>query len=172
MNPTTPGLGGLADRAVRVVRAHRAADPEGFLHRHNTPEAWNRWARRARVARTIAAVFDLPVDAVFIADDQHRTYGARSGAVRGDLITVTDPSTGQAWRFILDFTTPGDGWLLLDRCPECQGEVPATRIACLADLGEYLDGGTWLADETRDDPGHQPHCPLAPPVISTSEDQR
>ncbi|MFE2755437.1 hypothetical protein ACFXGA_25885 [Actinosynnema sp. NPDC059335] len=36
MTTTTPGL---AERVVRVARAHRAADPDGFHRRHANPEA-------------------------------------------------------------------------------------------------------------------------------------
>src|SRR5256885_1893416 len=81
-----------------------------------------------------------------------RTYRTRTGPVPGDLITVTDPVTGRAWRFIPDVTAPGDGWLLLDRCPGCDAEVPVTRVATLGDLGEYLDpdGDSPIADEARD----------------------
>jgi hypothetical protein len=172
MNTTTPpGLVALADHAVRVARAHRAADPDGFHRRHNTPEEWNRWARRARVARTIAAALHAPSDAVLVTDDPHRTYRTRTGEVPGDLITVTDPLAGRAWRFIPDHSTPGDGWLLLDRCPDCESEIPATRIATLADLGEYLDGDIWPADEARDESLHRPGCAFALPTPATPGDQ-
>jgi hypothetical protein len=172
MNTTTPpGLVGLADHAVRAARAHRAADPDGFHRRHNTPEEWNRWARRARVARTIAAALHAPLDAVLVTDDPHRTYRTRTAEVPGDLITVTDPLAGRAWRFIPDFTTPGDGWLLLDRCPDCESEIPAARIATLADLGEYLDGDIWPADEAHDESLHQPGCAFALPTLATPGDQ-
>lgn len=175
---TRPGLAGVADQAVRAARLHRAADPDGFHHRHDTPETWNRWARRARVARTIAAALQVPVDAVLVTDDPHRTYTTRTGDVAGDLITVTDPLTARAWRFIPDFTTPGDGWLLLDECPDCDAEIPATRIATLADLGEHLDpdSNTWHADESRDESRdeslHQPGCTLALPAAGTPGDQQ
>jgi hypothetical protein len=82
--------------------------------------------------------------------------------VPGDLIAVADPAAGRVWQFILDFTTPGDGWLLLDRCAGCKATVPAARIATLADLGDYLDPHRpgWPApDEARDDPHHEPGCP-------------
>jgi hypothetical protein len=108
---------------------------------------------------------------VLVTDDPHRTYRTRTGSVPGDLVTVTvtvtDSPTGRAWRFIPDFTTPGDGWLLLDRCPGCEAEVPVTRIACLAELGEYLDpdGDPHLADETRDEVLHQPRCTFALPTV-------
>jgi hypothetical protein len=164
MNTTTPpGLGGLADRAVY---AYRTADPDGFHRRHDSPGQWNRWVRRARVARTVAVALQAPVDAVLVTDDPHREYRTQTGPVPGDLITVTDPLGGRAWRFIPDFTTPGDGWLLLDRCPECEAEIPATRVATLADLGEYLDGEIWPLDEARDESLHQPGCTFALPLIS------
>lgn len=171
MNTTTPpGLLGLADRAIQAAHTYRAADPDGFRRRHDTPEQWNRWARRARVARTIAAALQVPVDAVLVTDDPHRTYRTRTGPVSGDLITITDPLTERAWRFIPDFTTPDDGWLLLDRCPECDAEIPTIRVACLVDLGEYLapDGDLWPADEARDESLHQPGCTLAPPTELTA----
>lgn len=107
------------------------------------------------------------MDAVLVTDDPHRTYRTRTGPVPGDLITVTDPLGGRVWRFIPDFTTPGDGWLLLDRCPGCKAEIPATRVATLADLGEYLDpdGDIWAADEARDKSLHQPGCTFALPTV-------
>jgi hypothetical protein len=48
----------------------------------------------------------------------------------------------------------------LDREPECDADVPVTRIATLADLGDYLDpdGEIWPADECHDDPAHHPGC--------------
>ena len=125
MTTTAPGLtAALAERAVHAAHAHRAADPDGFHHRHDDPDQWNRWTRRARVARTIAAALQVGVDGVLVTDDPHRQYRTRTGPGPGDLITITDPVTGRAWRFIPDFTTPGDGWLLLDRCPGCDAEVP------------------------------------------------
>ena len=50
---------GLAGRAVHTARAHRAADPDGFHRRHDTPDEWNRWARRARVTRTFTAALQI-----------------------------------------------------------------------------------------------------------------
>jgi hypothetical protein len=165
--PTTNRLSaGLAQHAVHAARAHRAADPEGFHRRHDSPEQWNRWARRARVARTIAAALQVPLDAVLVTDDPHRTYRTRTGDVPGDLITITDPLTSRAWRFIPDHTTPGEAWLLLDRCPGCTTELPAARIATLADLGEHLDPDhhTRPVDEAHDEPLHHPGCTFAPPT--------
>ncbi|WP_033435469.1 hypothetical protein [Saccharothrix syringae] len=148
----------LAERAVRAARAHRAADPDGFHHRHDTPQTWDRWARRARVARTLAAALDVPVDAVLVTDDPHRTYPTRAGDVPGDLITVTDPATGHAWRFVPDHTTPGQAWLLLDRCPSCAATVPAARIATLADLGDHLNPGRPRTPPAHDPAQHRPGC--------------
>lgn len=168
MTTTAPALtAGLAERAVHAARAHRAADPDGFHHRHDDPAQWNRWARRARVARTIAAALQVGVDRVLVADDPHRIYRTRTGPVPGDLITVTDPVTGRAWQFIPDFTAPGDGWLLLDPCPGCENEVPVTRVATLGDLGEYLDpdGALHVADEARDEGLHQPGCAFGSPAV-------
>ena len=150
---TVDGLIGVADHAVRAARAHRAANPDGFDHRHDTPQAWHRWARRARVARTLATALNLPVDRVLVTDDPHRTYPARTGPVPGDLITVTDPGTATLWRFIPDDTTPGEAWLLLGRCPRCATEFPVARIATLADLGDHLDLDTppvWPVPDTTD----------------------
>ncbi|MFI9811544.1 hypothetical protein [Saccharothrix variisporea] len=160
MTTTAPGL---AERAVHAARTHRAADPDGFHHRHDTRETWNRWARRARVARTVAAALQVPLDAVLVTDDPHRTYPTRNGEVPGDLITVTDPPTGQAWRFIPDDTTPGQAWLLLQRCPRCSAEIPVAPVATLADLGDHLDPDhdtppTWM---NQDPAGHRPDCTAA-----------
>jgi hypothetical protein len=164
--PVAPVPVGLAQRAVHAARAYHAADPDGFVRRHGAPNQWNRWARRARVARTVAAALQVPVDSVLVTDDPHRTYRTRTGPVPGDLITVTDPATGRAWRFIPDHTTPGDGWLLLDHCLDCEAEIPAVRVAGLVDLGEYLDNEEtlWLADESRDQSLHQPGCTFALPT--------
>lgn len=66
MSTSTPaGTIGLAARAVRVARAHREADPDGFLCRNNSAEQWNRWARRARVTRTIAAALQVNAEPRF-----------------------------------------------------------------------------------------------------------
>jgi hypothetical protein len=169
MTTTTPPqlAAGLAARAVHTARAYRTADPHGFHRRHDDPDQWNRWARRARVARTIAAALQVSVDSVLVTDDPDRAYRTRTGPVPGDLITITDPATERAWRFIPDLTTPGEGWLLLDRCPDCGSEVPATRIACLVDLGEYLDPDSdiRIADEARDTSLHQPDCTVASPTV-------
>ncbi|MCE7009924.1 hypothetical protein LWC34_45035 [Kibdelosporangium philippinense] len=137
---------GLAARAVQAAYAHRAADPDGFHNRHDN---WNQWARRARVARTIAAALQVTTDAVLVTDDPHRTYHTRTGPVPGDLITVTDPSTQQKWRFIPDDNTPGIGWQLLGHCLRCAAHIPVGRIATLADLGDHLDRSS-----THDHKGH------------------
>ena len=157
MTTTTPGL---AESAVRAAHAHRAADPDGFRHRHDSPEAWNRWARRARVARTVATALQVPADAVLVTDDPHRAYPTRTGDVPGDLIAVTDPVTGNVWRFIADHTTPGQAWLLLDHCADCAAETPVARIATLADLGDHLDPDrdTLLTCRTGELSDHQPGC--------------
>ncbi|MEU7474349.1 hypothetical protein AB0A63_00080 [Lentzea sp. NPDC042327] len=149
---------GLADRAIRLARAVRATCPNGFRRRLDTPEQWSRWARRARVARTVAAALQVPADSVTVTDDPHRQYRTRNGVVPGDLITVTD--SARQWRLLTDFTSPGESWLVLDRCHGCDAEVPVARIACLADFGDYLDPDTELvlADEARDTSLHQPHC--------------
>ncbi|GAA1291713.1 hypothetical protein GCM10009634_44210 [Saccharothrix xinjiangensis] len=150
----------LAHRAARAVRAHRAADPDGFRHRHDSPQAWDRWTRRARVARTVATALHVPVEHVLVTDDPHRTYPARTGEVPGDLITVTDPAGRREWRFIPDDTTPGQAWLLLDTCPHCAAEVPVAPVATLADLGDHLDPDphTPPARELPDPTGHRPDC--------------
>ncbi|WP_309114703.1 hypothetical protein [Saccharothrix sp.] len=164
---TTPGL---AVRAVRAARAHRAADPDGFRHRHDTQDTWNRWARRARVTRTLATALQVPVDAVLVTDDPHRTYPTRTGPVPGDLITITDPPTGRTWQFIPDHTTPGQAWLLLAPCPDCTTQIPLTRIATLTDLGNHLDPRTHthLADHARDPAHHNPDCTLVHPTTTTT----
>lgn len=172
MSTSTPaGIIGLAARAVRVARAHRAADRDGFLCRNNSAEQWNRWARRARVTRTIAAALQVNVDSVLVTDDPQREYNTRDGTVPGDLITVTEHLTGRSWRFIPDNTTPGTAWLLLDRCPGCGAEIPIANVAGLADLGDYLDRGTEPLSpivEARDDSLHAPGCTFVPPAIEDS----
>jgi hypothetical protein len=159
------GVIGLAGRAVRAARAYRAADRNGFLCRDNTCEQWNRWARRARVARTIAAALQVTVDSVLVTDDPQREYRTRDGTVPADLITVTEHLTGRLWRFIPDNSTPGTAWLLLASCPGCGAEIPVAHVAGLADLGDYLDHDSDLAPiaEARDDSLHAPGCTFAPP---------
>jgi hypothetical protein len=151
----------LADRAIRAAHAHRIADPAVWARRHRDPDQWAQWTRRARVARTLAAALHMPVTCVTVTDDPDRTYPKRTGDVPGDLITVTDPTTGRAWRFILDFAHPGEGWLLLENCPSCTALIPTTRIATLADLGEHLDHhgeSRPTAEESHTDPAHRPGC--------------
>lgn len=168
MSTGTPaGVIGLAGRAVRAARAHHLADPDGFLHRNNSAEQWNRWARRARVTRTIAGALQVPVDSVIVTDDPRREYHTRDGAVPGDLITVTEHLTGRLWRFIPDNTTPGTTWLLLGPCPECEAEIPVVHVAGLADLGDHLDPGGDLSPiaEAHDDSLHAPGCTFAPSAM-------
>jgi len=168
MSTGTPaGVIGLAGRAVRAARAHRAADRDGFLCRDNTAEQWNRWARRARVARTIAAALQVGVDTVVVTDDPQREYRTRDGLVPGDLITVTEHLTGRLWRFIPDNSTPGTAWLLLAPCTGCGAEIPVAHVAGLADLGDYLDRDRDLAPlaEARDDSLHAPGCTFAPTSV-------
>ena len=161
------GVIGLAGRAVRVARAHRDADRDGFLCRNNSAEQWNRWARRARVVRTIAVALQVGVDSVLVTDDPQREYRTRDGKVPADLITVTEHLTGRLWRFIPDNTTPGTAWLLLAPCPGCGAEIPIAHVAGLADLGDYLAAGSALAPlaEASDDSLHAPGCTFAPPSI-------
>lgn len=158
--PTLDGpLLGLAERAVRAARDLRTT-PE-FARRHDTPDRWNRWARRARVARTIAAALQVPAHSVTVTDDPHRRYRTRNGDVPGDLITVTDTATARRWRLITDFTSPGESWLILDSCPGCGTEIPAARIACLADLGDYLDPISDHPSADVDGVLHEPGCLLS-----------
>ncbi|MEU4767702.1 hypothetical protein AB0H12_31070 [Actinosynnema sp. NPDC023794] len=112
----------------------------------------------------------MPVDAVLVADDPHRTYSTRTGEVPGDLITVTDLATGSAWRFVPDHTTPGQAWLLLDRCPGCSVEIPVARVATLADLGDHLDPdrGTRVTRQPREAVDHQSYCTADVEVITDS----
>lgn len=168
---TQAGIIGLAARAVRVARAHRTADRDGFLRRNNSAEQWNKWARRARVTRTIAVALQVHVDSVIVTDDPQREYHTRDGTVPGDLITVTEHLTGRLWRFIPDNSTPGIAWLLLDSCPGCGAEIPIANVAGLADLGDYLDRGTEPLSpiaESRDDSLHAPGCTFAPSAIEDS----
>ena len=150
---------GLAERAVRAARVLRVS--HAFQRRHDSPQQWNRWTRRARVARTAAAALQVPLDSVTVLDDPLRTYHTRdTGTVPGDLIIVTDPETQDRWALIPDVTAPGEGWLLLDRCPSCSADVPLVRIATLADLGDYLDPGgyVWPIGDALHDPAHRDTC--------------
>lgn len=165
MTNTPAGVIGLAGRAIRVARTHLAADRDGFLCRNNSAEQWNRWARRARVARTIATALQVHVDTVIVTDDPRREYRTRDRTVPGDLITVTEHLTGRLWRFIPDNTPPGTTWLLLDLCPGCGAEIPVVHVAGLADLGAYLDRGNELLSpiaDARNDFLHAPGCTFAP----------
>lgn len=166
-------IAGLAERAIHAARAYRAADPDGFDRRSGDPEQWARWARRARVARTIAAALQLPLESVLVTDDPCRDYQTRRGPVPGDLITITDPVTERTWRFIPDVTTPGDGWLLIGSCPRCDASVPVAHVATLADLGEYLDtdGAACHAEEFNQDPAHDPRCTIRETQQSTMDER-
>jgi hypothetical protein len=160
--PTATVTPGLTDRAIAAAHAYRAADPTGFEHRHDDYERWGRWVRRCRAARTIAAALQVPVPWVTVTDDPDRIYHAAGNATPGDLITITEPLTGRTWQFIPDFMTSGDGWLLIDRCPGCDADIPITPIASLADLGEYLDpdGDRRPPEDGHPGPSHQPDCPF------------
>ena len=146
---------GLAARAITAARRYRATDTAGYHNRHTDP----RWARRAATAREVAVALAVPVDAVTVTDDPTRRYGI-AGQYTGDLITVTDPDTGEAWRFIPDFQS---GWLLLGPCPTCSEPVPHTRVASLVDLGAWCDPDNHASPppppEFAFDPAHQPTCP-------------
>ncbi|MBB5157439.1 hypothetical protein [Saccharopolyspora phatthalungensis] len=158
--PATHHATGLAGRALNAAHAHRATDPGGFTHRHDNSPQWTRWKRRARVARTIAAALQIPISRVTITDDTQRDYRARSGEVPGDLITITDRPAARRWHFIPDLATPGDGWLMIDSCPGCGAAVPRTRIATLADLGDYLNPHHPIQhpEEFHSDPAHLAGC--------------
>jgi hypothetical protein len=155
--PTTPAGVPLAQRAITAARAYRATDPDGFDRRHDDPATWSRWVRRARVTRDIAAALQIPPGQVTVTDDPARRYRTRTRDVPGDLITVTDPDTSRAWRFLPDITAPGQSWLLIDNCPECDADVPVTRIATLADLGDYLDPECATKALLFTDGGERPH---------------
>lgn len=160
--PDTPR--GLTARAIVAARVQRATDHAGFDGRHVD---WSQWVRRAAIARTVAAAFDVPADHVTVAEDPDRRYGS-TGSLPGDLITVTDPDDShRRWQFIPDLTTSGQGWLLLDECPGCGGNAPLARVATLADLGDYCDPDNddrfdHLPVECDGDPGHHPDCPHGP----------
>jgi hypothetical protein len=164
----TTNTPGLAGRAINAARRYRAAERDAFHHRHHD---WPLWTRRAATVRAIAAALGVPVDHVTVTDDPDRRYGL-ARQVPGDLITVTDPDTGGAWRFVPDLATFGDGWLLLDECPGCGGTVPLARVATVADLGDWLDPNNdkrydHLPAEEHGDPGHRPHCPHSGPSTTT-----
>lgn len=156
----TAGPRRLADRARAAAARHRLADSAGFGRRHAD---WSGWTRRAQVARTVAAVLEVPVGAVLVTDDPVRGYGI-AGHLPGDLITVIDPVDGSAWRFIPAAASAGQTWLVLAACPSgCGGEVPLARVATLADLGDWLKPGRderldGLPEEHSADPGHAPSC--------------
>jgi hypothetical protein len=106
--PAAPVPVGLVERAVHAARAYHVADPDGFVRRHGAPDQWNRWHAVPVSPAPSPPPCRCPVDSVFVTDDPHRTYRTRTGPVPRDLITVTDPATGRAWRFIPDHATPGD----------------------------------------------------------------
>lgn len=164
---TDPILGwpdGFARRALAAARRQRASDPTEFDRRYD--DNLFAWARRARLARDIAAALDIPHSpaSITVTDDPHPRPG-REIFRPGDLITVTD---GRArWRFIPDPTMPpGERWILLDECPDCGAEdVPMITVATLADVGDWIDPD---ADDRYaramafgmfdGDPAHYPDC--------------
>jgi hypothetical protein len=121
----------LVARAVSAARRARDADRDRFPDRHRD---WRAWELRARHGRALAAALGVPADQVSVIDDPQRVYGA----VRGDLLIVTDPDGTHRWRFVPDLGAT-ETWLRLDECPDCEALVPITRVATLADLGAYLD---------------------------------
>lgn len=162
--PATASTAPLADRARAAAATCRAADSDGFAARHAD---WAEWARRAATARAIAVALGVPVGHVTVTDDPDRRYGP----VPGDLITVTDPATSRAWRFIPDPPPGGgQGWLLLGPCGGCEASVPVATIATLADLGDELgDPLEHIPPECDGDPAHQPGCPHAPLETESKE---
>lgn len=151
---------GLTTRAIMAAHRARDADPDGFPERH---QDWHTWQRRARLAPTLAGMLGVPVEQISVIDDPHRVYGA----VPGDLLIITEPGTDREWRFVPDLGAT-ETFLLLDDCPDCGSTVPITRVATLADLGDYLDTdhadydpARGCPDEFSDDPAHHPECGFA-----------
>jgi hypothetical protein len=149
----------LVARAVSAARRARDADRDRFPDRHRD---WRAWELRARHGRALAAALGVPADQVSVIDDPQRVYGA----VRGDLLIVTDPDGAHRWRFVPDLGAT-ETWLLLDECPDCEALVPITRVATLADLGAYLDTedpcydpSDGCPEEFHTDPAHHPECGL------------
>ena len=160
----------LRSRAIAAAADLYRADPQEFRRRHG---AWNRWVDhvQARLALTLG----VPVESVTTHLDPVRRYGL-GGRYPGLLFTLTEPSPcdsrpgdpnqpgGRQWRFIPDLAN-GSSWLLLDGCPACDAAaVPIARIACLADLGDYLhppagDDFEHLPYDFSVDPAHDPDCP-------------
>lgn len=156
----------LLARARDADDAARAHDPAGYPRRHTE---WRVWVRRQALASTLATALGVPVDQVTVRDDPLRGYGINH-QYPGDLLTVTDPATGQAWRFAPDFTA-AHSWLLLGHCPRCPATgVPVARIAGLADLGAWQRAATThtadvledlqMPEQIHSDPGHCTGCPL------------
>ncbi|MEO3861905.1 hypothetical protein [Acrocarpospora sp. B8E8] len=163
------GVAGLAERAATAARRHRDHDAAAFAARHRD---WPEWARRAAAARALAITLGVGAEDVTVTEDPDRRYA--DGRYPGMVLTVTEPVTERAWRFIPDLTlAPGTGWLLLGQCPGCGEAVPMAAITALADLGEYLAPDPEVdteIDTTSDiafdnvpgdhfgDPAHRPGC--------------
>jgi hypothetical protein len=170
----------LRSRAIAAAADLYRADPQEFRRRH---AAWNRWVDHVAAARRLALALGVPGESVTTHLDPVRRDGP-AGRYPGLLFTLTEPSPfdsrpgapypdtpitrsqpgGRQWRFIPDLAT-GSSWLLLDGCPACDATaVPIARIACLADLGDYLDppaGDDFehLPYDFNVDPAHDPDCP-------------
>ena len=132
---------------------------------------------RARMARDVAVMLDVPVLHVTVGDDPARRYGGRPG----HLITVHDPDDPTTVYLLVPEAGNGGIYLLLDECPACNGPaVPMITITHLADLGRYLaatrpvppgapdpddndDGRPPLPFECIGDRGHNRNCTLAQP---------
>lgn len=158
----TDGAGdhGLLARATAAAQRYRDMAPDVF---HQRRDDWSLWTMRAATGHAIATALGVPIDHVLIGHDPDRHHlGSKSDL----LITVTDPDTGELWRFLPEPHTAG--WLFLDACPDCDASsVPMARVATLADLGEYLDTddsdlAAVLPPEFDGDPAHHDHCPYAP----------
>lgn len=162
-----PPAGSLGARALLALDRTQGADPASFGRRH---DEWRIWSYRNQLTAHLASSLGVPIETVTAGDDPHRSYRPSSYYAR-HLLTVTDPHTGQLWRFIPDYYSE-PAWFLLGTCPHCHcPSVPIARVAGLADLGAFCqatadeDHATLAKlrpEEFTADLAHRPGCSAGP----------
>ena len=158
--PPCQPAAGLLGRALAADTRAQTSNPASYPRRHSE---WNVWIRRQSLATALAGALGVPIDTVTVGDDPDRGYGI-TPTYPGDLITVTEPGSGQTWRFMPDLLG-AHSWLLLGACPRCPATaVPLARITGLADLGAWhrTQPATQIPADLADDRNHHPACPLTP----------
>jgi hypothetical protein len=145
-------------QCARIALNTRAA-----LSRNEEPPPDNspRWATRWDARTAVAKTFGVPPDAVTV---MVLGYYPESRTPRDYLAMITDPRSGQVWRFRSapdrPAGRPAHVWQLLEQCYDCAApDIPVADITSLADLGAYLAVGPYPDRHPFEgDPGHRPGC--------------